>query len=170
MRFEISERIPTQASKEDILKFAEEKFRKIADSVERSGDTLIVKSIEASFGSINRKDSTEVHVEIYEKAVLCVADVNYRPSGCFWAIFVLLLFTWVAWLIPIGFYFYQKKSVQEAIREVFSRVRDEFQTAKPSISTPVSAIEQVEKLAALKEKGHITEQEFSAKKKELLGL
>ena len=170
MRFEISERITTKSAKADILRILEEQFRKVADTVERSGEKIIVKSIEASFGSINRKDTTTVEIRINNEGYLFVADVNYRPSGCFWAIILITLFTTVGWLIPIIFYFYQRKTVQESIKDVFSRVKDEFQTASSSTISQASSIDQIEKLASLKERGFITEAEFMAKKKVLLGL
>jgi hypothetical protein len=62
--------------------------------------------------------------------------------------------------------------VQEGIQEVFIRVKNEFMSSarqRPNTNGQ-SDLDQLEKLASLKEKGAITEGEFQAKKKQLLGL
>src|SRR5208283_2462645 len=101
------------------------------------------------------------------------ARVHYRPSVVFWIFFIIGIFLWlVGWLVPVGIYYFQKKTVQEGIQEVFTRVKNEFMSSreqKPNKQSQ-SDLDQLEKLAALKEKGVITEDEFQAKKKELLGL
>jgi hypothetical protein len=173
MKFEVSERIVTSTAKEDLLKALEEQFKKVSLNVQRHGDTLVAKSIEASFGSINRSDTTTVELKAVDDGFLAVANVNYRPSTAFWIIFIIGIFLWlVGWLVPIIFYLIQKKTVQEGIQEVFIRVKNEFMS--PSGQQPMkhgqSDLDQLEKLGALKEKGVITEDEFQAKKKQLLGL
>ena len=170
MKFEVSERIATSEGKEVLLKALEEQFKKVSENVQRHGDILIAKSIEASFGSINRTDTTTVELKDVDNGFLAVANVQYRPSGAFWIIFIITLFTWVFWLIPIAFYLIQKKTVQEGIQEVFTRVKNEFMSSREQKSNKQgqSDLDQLEKLAALKEKGVITEDEFQAKKKELL--
>ncbi len=172
MKFEVSERIATRAGKENLLKGLEEQFKKVSEDVKRQGDNLVAKSIEASFGSVNRSDTTTVELRTADDGFLVVACVHYRPSVLFWVYLILLLSTGIFWLIPIIFYLIQKKTVQNGIQEVFTRVKNEFMSSggqKPNIQG-LSNIEQLEKLAALKEKGTITENEFQAKKKELLGL
>lgn len=175
MKFEVSERIQTSATKEEILTGLEEQFKKVSQSVQRSGETLMAKSIEASFGSINRSDTTTVEIRDTDDGYLLLANVHYRPSVAFWIILIITLFTWVFWLIPIIFYLVQKKTVQTGIQEVFTRVKNEFMSSggvqsKKQKSQGQSDLDQLEKLAALKDKGAITEEEFQAKKKELLGL
>ena len=61
--------------------------------------------------------------------------------------------------------------IKDCIQDVFLRVKNEFQGSLVSHDTIESSnLEKIEKLAALKNKGIITEEEFSVKKKELLGL
>jgi hypothetical protein len=129
-------------------------------------------SIEASFGSINRSDTTTVILKDTDDGFLVVGDVQYRPSGWFWVFLVCTLWTWVGWLIPIAFYLIQKRTVQNGAQEVFRRVKNEFMSsvAQNPNKQVLSGLDQLEKLAALQEKGVITEQEFQAKKVELLKL
>lgn len=170
MKFEVSERITTGADKEEILRGLEEQFKKVSQSVTRNGDSLVAESIEASFGSINRSDTTTIEARDTDDGFLVLANVHYRPSVAFWIILILTLFTYVFWLIPIGFYLIQKKTVQSGIQEVFTRVKNEFMRSGgvQLKKQGQSDLDQLEKLAALKEKGVITEEEFQAKKKEFL--
>ncbi len=172
MKFEVSERIITSAEKEDILRGLEEQFKKVSQSITRNGDSLVAKSIEASFGSINRSDTTTIDLKDTDDGFLVLANVHYRPSVAFWIILILTLFTYVFWLLPIVFYLIQKKTVRSGIQDVFTRVKNEFMSSSSTKSKKqgTSAIDQIEKLAGLKERGAITEEEFQAKKKELLGL
>lgn len=84
---------------------------------------------------------------------------NMNPVG--WLFGCLLL-----WIIAFPIYLSK--------RGEFKRINEKSQlvssSRNPSAHSQVSALEQLEKLAILKEKGHISEQEFSLKKKELLGL
>ncbi len=172
MKFEVSERIATRAGKEDLLRGLEEQFKKVSESVQRNGDSIVAKAIEASFGSINRKDTTTIELKATEDGFLVVGNVHYRPSTAFWVILILTFFTWVGWLIPIVFYLIQKKTVQNGVKEVFTRVKNEFMNSageKPK-KQGQSDLDQLEKLGALKEKGVITDEEFQAKKREILGL
>jgi len=171
MKFEVSERITTSADKEEILRGLEEQFKKVSQSVMRNGDSLVAESIEASFGSINRSDTTTLDIREMDDGFLVLANVHYRPSVAFWIILLITLFTYVFWLVPIVFYLVQKKTVQTGIQEVFTRVKNEFMSSSGTQPKKQGAsdLDQLEKLASLKEKGVITEEEFQAKKKKLLG-
>jgi len=82
------------------------------------------------------------------------------------------------------FYFYQKKTVREAVEEVFARTRNEFSGSRQANPTPPpiqdttsqqqsggqGVAEQLERLGALVEKGLLSKEEFDAQKKKLLGL
>jgi hypothetical protein len=107
-----------------------------------------------------------------EDGWLAVASVHYRPSVAFWIILILLLPTWIMWLLPIAFYLLQKKTVQSSIQDVFLRLKNEFQGTRGSTHghSGSTDIDQIERLAMLKDKGIITDEEYTAKKKELLGL
>lgn len=168
MKFEVSETI--QASNvQEILDCMNTQFKKVAEKVDRNNDSLMVTSIQASFGSINRSDKTNVTVKQARNGLMLIAEVNYQPSVAFWIILILSLFTWVFWLIPIVFYLVQKNTVKESISEVFKRVKDEFEQTGSTKVAPADKLDELQKYAALKEKGILTDEEFTRKKKELLG-
>ena len=172
MNFEISERIRTTTRQDVIIAALEEQFKKVSEKVELKNNCLIVSSIEASFGSVNRYDTTTVELRSVDEGFLLIANVHYRPSVFFWIIFILLLFTWVAWLIPIAFYLMQKKTVRTAVQDVFIRVKNEFMTSEgvaPRKEGPTD-LDQLQKLAQLREAGVLSEEEFQLKKVEILGL
>lgn len=171
MKFEVSERIRTRRSLEELLTVLEAQFKKVASGVQRAGQTIEVKSIEASFGSINRTDTTTISLRKADDGWLVVADVDYQPSVAFWIILIITFFTWIFWLLPIAFYLLQKNTVRTAISECLQRVRNEFDQSSEGVNQiERSSIDDIEKLGALKERGLITESEFEAKKKQLLGL
>lgn len=172
MKFEISERIVTDIDKEKLIVGLEEQFRKVAQKVVRTGDIIVAKSIEASFGSINRNDTTTVYLKGKEDGYFVVGEVHYSPSVAFWIILLISLFTYVFWLLPILFYLGQKKTVRNSIQEVFNRVRNEFMTSKKSgpETHAKSNLDQLDQLAGLKDRGFVTEEEFQIKKRELLNL
>lgn len=170
MKFEVSERIRTSEPKERVLGEIEAQFRKISEKISRSGEVITAKSIEASFGSINRKDVSVISLRDKEDGFLCVADVNYRPSAAFWIIILISIWTYVFWLIPIVFYLIQKKSVRAAIEDALRGVKNEFEVAARE-RTPKSlrsALDDLEKLANLRKNEVLTEEEFISKKAELL--
>ena len=177
MNFDVSRRFKANVSGGEILNFLESAFRKNAEnvSVNPSG-CLQVESINATFGSINRNDTTIVEVKEKDGDLLIVANVNYKPSIWYWVFVVCGLFTTIGWLIPVIFYFYQKNTVKTAIEEVFNRTETEFRNSNNTATkgnAPVSlddAAEKIEKLAALVEKGLLTKEEFDAQKAKLLGL
>lgn len=168
MRYEASERITTGWSDERVMDCLAEQFGKIAEKVDRRNSSIIAKRIEATFGSINRTDETEVTLRRTDDGVLVVADVNYRPSGWFWIILIVTLFSYVGWLIPIFFYLYQKGAVQRAIEGALTRVKNEATNAGPSAIKQQSALDELEKLANLRDRGAISDAEFEAKKASLL--
>jgi hypothetical protein len=174
MRYEVSERIRTRRSDQDLLAAIELQLKKISEHTERSGDTVVAKSIEASFGSINRDDTTVVRIDSAPDGRLLIGDVHYRPSAWFWVFTVACLFTYIGWLVPIVFYLVQKGTVRNALEECFRRIKNEFDEPQlaGSLSTPLasSPLDDLERLATLKAKGVVTDAEFEAKKKELLGL
>lgn len=169
MRFEISERVTTTRSDKEIFAVLHEQFNKVARRVDIQDKRLKATALEASFGSINRNDDTIVSIKQVDRGCLLVADVHYRPSIAFWVFFLLGLPSGVGWVIPIIFYMIQKKTVNQAIRSCFERVKNEFEQlgtyAAPSASSLADAIEQ---LGRLKERGLLTEEEFTLKKQSLL--
>lgn len=170
MKFEVSEKIISKVNKAIILDSLEEQFRKTSQSVVKSGEYLEAISIEASFGSINRSDNSIIKINGIENGYLLIAEVNYRPSVVFWIFIIIGLFTYIFWLLPIVFYLLQKQTVRENIENIFRRIKNEYgETDKEKTNSVANSdFEQLEKLAALKEKGIITEEEFQAKKKGIL--
>jgi hypothetical protein len=74
----------------------------------------------------------------------------------------------IGFFIPIIFYSAQKKNVRATIKECFQRVKHEFDRNIPSQPQEKSGIDELEKLAILKERGFVTDEEFDRKKKDLL--
>jgi hypothetical protein len=130
-----------------------------------------VKSIEASFGSVNRSDTTTVEMRDVDDGFLLVAYVHYRPSVAFWIILIISLFTWVFWIIPIVFYLIQKKTVQTGIQEVFTRIKNEFMSSEGGKARRQGStdLDQLQKLAELRDSGVLSEEEFQTKKSQILG-
>jgi hypothetical protein len=176
MKFQVTNRINTRAPKAQLLEALEQQFRSKSESLSRNGDVIRAKSIEASFGSINRSDVTDISLNPLDGGYLMVADVKYSPSTWFWIILIVTLFTYVGWLIPIAFYLLQKKTVKEAIEECFQNTINHFGVATqssipaPTSSPPPSSISDLERLGNLMQQGLITQQEFDAQKAKVLGI
>ena len=164
MKFEVSEQIRCLAEKKAVLDSLEVQLRKISMKVERTGEAIRVRGIEASFGSINRSDETVIRVQQKNNGFLCVAEVTYRPSIAFWIFFILGLFTILPWIPIVVFYLTQRKTVRSALLDVFLRIKNEFEIDLASRS---SDLERLEKLALLKEKGVLSDAEFESQKREL---
>jgi hypothetical protein len=129
-RFEISERFRSARTLDDVREVLDARLSKIAERVTHERTAIIAHSIAATFGSINRKDFAKVRVHPRDDGYLIAADVIYQPSGFFWLFFIIGLFTpgFIWFLIPIGFYLYQKGTVRDALQQAFKRVRDEMET------------------------------------------
>ena len=104
MRFEISEKIRTGKPRAQIFAALQEQFAKVSKNVTIDDGRIKVAYIEASFGSINRKDESIVAIKPLDDGYLLIADVVYKPSVAFWIILILTLFSGVAWLLPLGFF------------------------------------------------------------------
>lgn len=171
MRYEVSERIATAWSDERVFDCLLEQFGKISDKIVEGHGSFVAKDIEATFGSINRTDRTEVTCRRTEDGVLVVADVTYRPSIGFWIILIVMLFTYIGWLIPVAFYLYQKGTVQKAIENALTRVRNEAMSGAAGASVlqhQASALDELEKLANLRDRGVLSDDEFETRKALLL--
>lgn len=175
MKFQITDRINTNATASQLLDALEQQFKPKSESVSRVGDLLRANGIEASFGSINRSDKTEITVRPADGGFLMSADVKYSPSVWFWVILVLTLFTYVFWLIPIAFYLMQKKTVKEGIEDCFRNTINQLSsagTANANIAaapSQQSSIADLERLGGLLQQGLITQAEFDSHKAKLFG-
>lgn len=171
MKFEVSEKVITTAKPDELLQALEAQFRKNAKSVERAGDTLTVKTIADTFGSVNRTDVTTVSVKPAAGGYLLSADTDYAPSIFFWILLIVLLFTAFGWIFPVAFFFYNRTVVEKASQAALQHVRNEFsRDAAAPAATPTNMADELEKLGSLKERGLLTEDEFNQRKAKLLNL
>lgn len=172
MHFEVSERLITNESPEAVMEFAQRQFSKISDKTRLEGPQLTARMVEASFGSINRSDVTRVTLQRVGGGYLLVSETDYRPSGWFWLFLIVLLFTYIGWLIPIAFYLYQRASVKAAIQSAVSRIVNEFSVGPMAVgvaaAAPSSKADELKKLAELRNSGVLSEEEFTSQKLKLL--
>ena len=171
MHFEVSERLITNEPPKAIMEFAQQQFSKISNKTRLEGAQLTARAVEASFGSINRTDVTRVRLQQVGGGYLLVSETDYRPSGWFWLFLIILLFTYIGWLIPIAFYLYQRGTVRSAIESAVKRIINEFSVGPMAVgyqNTPTSSADELKKLAELKDSGILTADEFEAQKRKLL--
>lgn len=174
LKFQVNERIFTTVTSSQLLDVLELQFEQRSESIQRKDNNLLVaSSIEASFGSINRSDITEISIRPTSNGFLVIADVKYRPSLWFWVMLLLFFFTYVLWLIPIAFFLIQKKTVKEAVEDCFRNAKNEVssnpvtspQFASTSSNTNNrSTVADIERLGGLLKQGLITRQEFDSPK------
>jgi len=125
MKFVISERIRTNKEKSLILSKLKESLEKVSKKVETQGNILVVENIASTFGSINRKDRTEVTLEEKENGFLLTADVEYKPSIAFWIFIAIFLFTGIIGIvIPIGAYLWHKSLVKTELEKCFLNIKN----------------------------------------------
>jgi hypothetical protein len=181
MQFETSQKLTSHAPISAIADVLEEQFRKVAGTVERVGDELVVKDIQATFGSVNRSDTTHCTIRTTNGRYLLVAATTYSPTLWFWIFFVCgVLFSFIGTIIPLGFYFWNKKIVQDAITDVLRRVENELDSggrpATAALSSPApvvggdDAASQIARFGQMLREGLITKEEFDQTKRRLLQL
>jgi adenine/guanine phosphoribosyltransferase-like PRPP-binding protein len=128
MRFEVSEQVRTRTDIATIICALFEQLAKVSARVRLTEEgNLTAKRIDPSLASIVRFDQTNFIVEPKEGGFLFVAEVSYRPSSTFWVILIMCIPTFIAWLVPIFLYNWQKDVVRLAIGDVFERVKNEFE-------------------------------------------
>lgn len=81
-----------------------------------------------------------------------------------WVLFVIV----IPWLGVLSYLLIRGGKMQERNKAAMSEIEDARRDYVRSVAH-VSAADEIEKLAALKEKGAITEEEFSAQKSKILG-
>lgn len=128
MKFVVSDQVRTQADIATIIYALFEQLDKVSAKVQLTNKgELSAKRIDPTLASIVRLDQTTFIVEPKEGGFLVVAEVSYRPSSTFWVILIMCIPTFVAWLVPIFLYNWQKEIVRLAIGDVFERVKNEFE-------------------------------------------
>ena len=140
MHFEVSERLITNEPPEAVMEFAQRQFAKISSKTRLERGQLTVRMVEASFGSINRSDVTRVTLQRVGGGHLLVSETDYQPSVWFWLFLIILLFTYIGWLIPNGFYLYQRSTVRSAIQSAISRVVNEFSVGAEQVGVPTADV------------------------------
>lgn len=177
MRFELSERIYTPRTENEVMDTILRNFKRVAETSKVSGHEIISTDVKATFGSINRKDVTKINLEPVQGGFEIVADVRYRPSALFWVfVFVGLPFYAIGWTIPVGFYLYHRRVVRKTIQETLTRIADSFSHDPHAPSHDItasiqnSATDELIKLAGLRDRGYITDDEFSEQKSKILRL
>lgn len=177
LRYELSQRIATRATEEELLTALQLQLHRVARDVNRHNKEVIARKIEQTIGSPFRATRAAVSVRPAEDGWLVVADVTYTPTFTFAMALLCGLFTFVLWLIPIVFYVAQQGSVRSAVERVLARVRDEYESRSsaptltappPQVSPGLGVIAELEALGRLKAEGILTPEEFTAQKQKLL--
>lgn len=168
MRFEEIVTINTKKSRAEIIDIIESKFKKISNRQKRlaNDDGLVFIGINTSFGSGNRYDKTTIFVSKRENGWTIKADVLYRPSLGFWIILILLFFTYIFWLLPIIFYLTQKGTVREEVQRTLNNIKAEYHNENSHAVN--NDADELLKLAELRDKNIITNEEFEKRKKQIL--
>ena len=135
MNLSFSTKIKTtndEATIASIYDMLEEEFKKISITVRENGNCLEAESVNASFGSILRKDISTIKVEENHKKDGYVINCNtvYKPSVAFWIFCVidfLLISTVIGFIIgfgvTLGLYFYNKSLVEKAVKGALDNVK-----------------------------------------------
>ena len=174
MRFEITEVIKCNISENEMNELVKSKFKQIAESVRESENPkrITVENIEASFGSINKADTTTVRVKPISDGYECTAIIDYRPSGWMWFFVVIGLFIYILpGLIAPIFFFYYKSAVRDDVRAVFDNLKVSLSTSTELQATPqriLTSVDEIAKLHDLLKSGALTQEEFNDQKKRLL--
>ena len=109
-----------------------DEFKKISEKVNETDDGLCAESINASFGSILRKDISNVRIKENRKrdGYIINCDTVYKPSVAFWIFCVIDFFLVVtligfviAFGVTLGLYFYNKSLVEKAVRGALDKVK-----------------------------------------------
>ena len=169
MRFELSCRIRTDVSEEELLSALLRQFKKISGQAKRYNHQVIARAIDRTIGAPFRNTRVAVTARAADGGYLVVADVSYTPSIGFFIAFVGGLFTLFLWLVPVVLYLTQKGSVRTTIERALSRVKDEYESVSaPAAPTRPGLVAELEALNRLKMEGVLTEDEFAAQKRRLL--
>ena len=124
----------TDACEAELNELIFNEFNRISECCTNTRNGIRCDSINASFGSILRKDSTIVSIQARKKAdgYNIIANTEYKPSGFFWIFFVidiLLIETIIGFIlgmgVTLGLYFYNKKLVVNEIENVLKNIKNQ---------------------------------------------
>jgi hypothetical protein len=174
MKFTTTQKLKTAASETAVLSAIGEIFEPISESVEQGSHFVEARQIQATFGSINRKDVTRLTLKRKQDGWTVTADTDFKPSLWFWILLILTILTVWGVLISIGIYWWQKTIVKGAVENALKQLADDVEDSAGSqpanYGGPAGAMSEIEQLAALLQKGLISQSEFDAAKKKALGL
>ena len=174
MKFTTTQKLRTRASEEAVLSAITEAFRPISESVNQGNHFVEATQIQATFGSINRKDTTRLTLKQKQDGWTITADTDFKPSTWFWILLVLTILTVWGVLIPVGIYWWQKTIVKGAIENALKQIADDLEDDPAAMQTARigggGATSEIEQLASLLQKGLISQAEFDAAKRKALGI
>ena len=138
MKMSFAQNIKTTVNEETLASLKEallEEFKKVSASTKETNDNIEVSTINASFGSILRKDVSMITISNNRKndGYVINCETEYKPSVAFWifcVIDIILLTTVVGFVIgfgaTLGLYFYNKSLVEKAIKDAFDKVKQNY--------------------------------------------
>jgi hypothetical protein len=174
MKFTTTQKLKTGANEEAVLSAIAEAFRPISESVNQGNHFVEATQIQATFGSINRKDTTRLTLKQKQDGWTVTADTDFKPSTWFWILLILTILTVWGVLISVGIYWWQKTIVKGAIENALKQIADDLEDTPAATQTARigagRATSEIEQLASLLQKGLISQAEFDAAKKKALGI
>lgn len=171
MNIKLNEKIKTHLSEAQILTIIQSEFSHLSTAVHTDGGAVTARMIAPNtFGAINRQDVTHITLSPSADGFIVAADITIAPSTAFWFLCIFgLLFAWVLWIPVVIFYMMQKSTIVDAVQRALSNCRIQCDTpAQGAQHQPASSLDEIEKLGSLKEKGLITEEEFTVRKAHIL--
>ena len=126
----------TDACEAELNELIFNEFNRISECCTNTRNGIRCDSINASFGSILRKDSTTVSIQTRKKAdgYNITANTEYKPSVFFWIFFIidiLLIETIIGFIlgmgVTLGLYFYNKKLVVNEIENVLKNIKNQIE-------------------------------------------
>jgi hypothetical protein len=128
-KYQSTKKIKTTKEVSEVLEIIESAFRNVSDETKLDGNTIKANSIDATFGSINRSDTTVISVVKKDDGYLLIADTNYKPSTMFWVFLALDVVGSAAggagilgFIIQFYFYFSHKKRVVNEIDRTLNNI------------------------------------------------
>jgi hypothetical protein len=100
-----------------------------------------------------------------------ISDIfRSRDMGGFHKALWILLVIWIPWLGVLAYIFVRGDKMNQHRLEYASRIDEANRDYIKSLYGPNSTADELEKLAALKEKGVLSDDEFNTQKTKLLGM
>ena len=139
MKLTFAQNIKTTVNDEtlaSITETLEEEFKKVSASARPVNGNIKATSINASFGSILRKDVSTITVSENRKkdGYVINCETEYKPSVAFWIFCVIdfiLITTVIGFVIgfgaTLGLYFYNKSLVEKAVKDALDKIKQNFE-------------------------------------------